>query len=172
MPAERENVGTAFKKAVLIQSLRLIEPTTTLRSSAMSDPYAVTIEEPADDEPNHALRKCRILVGLLIYIAVLGFVSVNEDVNAPVRGIDILMGLPELLLAILWCRTDAAERDHRIGVLTNVCLVMFLLAGLPLYLFQSRGFRALQSLGWLLLFVLTMAAAATAGALVRFFTSA
>jgi len=141
---------------------QIVEWTVAMSLSEFDQP------EASDDvfvsEPNFSVRKRKILICLLIYSAVLGIISALQDDESTDRAVDFQLGLPGLILGIYWCRTDAAERDHGIGTFTSGLLVLFFLAGLPLYLFQTRGLRAFQSLGWLLLFLALMFASMIAGA--------
>lgn len=132
----------------------------------MSNPYVSTAEDDLPEQPEYTFRKRRILILLLVYMGFLGAVTAIEDEESADRLADLVIGLPVLIFTIWWCRTDAEERDYRIGVLTNVCLVLFLAFGVPLYLFQTRGLRGIVSIGWLCLYVLAIIAAFVAGAMV------
>ena len=93
---------------------------------------------------NYAARKRGIVMLLLAYSAVLGGIIwflPEED-----TALDFIVGLPLLILGIAWCFTDAAQRDHRIGRLMGLLLVLLFVVGLPIYLFQTRGFGAFKSL--------------------------
>jgi len=112
--------------------------------------------EDAENERcvDYAVKKRRILMLLLAYSAILGVISVflvEED-----RVLDFIVGLPLLILAISWCFTDAAERDHRIGRVMRLLLILLFILGLPIYLLQTRGIRAFKTFGLTVLLVAAM----------------
>jgi hypothetical protein len=93
---------------------------------------------------HYAARKCGIVMLLLAYSAALGvIVWFLPEEDTP---LDFVVGLPLLILGIAWCFTDAAQRDHRIGRLMGLLLVLLFVVGLPIYLFQTRGSGAFKSL--------------------------
>ncbi len=103
---------------------------------------------------DYAAKKRRILIILLAYSAILGVVSCflpEED-----RALDFVVGLPLLILGVSWCFTDAIEREHRIGRVTRLLLILLFIVGFPIYLLQTRGFRGFKSLGLTLLLVAAM----------------
>ena len=136
----------------------------------MSEPYRAPEQELADDMPDLAAKKRRILIWLLAYMGVLGLVSGFQGEESD-KVMDLALGLPVLILSILWCYTDADERDYEMGLLTKVLLIFLLFVGLPLYLLQTRRAGVLRSLAWLFLYVLALLAAAMVGALPGVFLS-
>ena len=93
---------------------------------------------------DHASNKRRIIVLLLAYSAVLGVLSCFlPEEDSPV---DLAVGLPLLILGIMWCSVDAAERNHRTGILIRFALVLLFLVGFPIYLVQTRGIGAFKAL--------------------------
>lgn len=121
----------------------------------MNDEMLETIEDVESDQPvNHAWRKRRIVLLLLIYSAFLGIIMcfVPEESTS----LDFLIGLPFLILGIAWCFIDASERDHRIGRLTKLALVLFFVVGLPIYLFQTRVLGAFKTFALILLLIAAM----------------
>ncbi|APZ91714.1 hypothetical protein [Fuerstiella marisgermanici] len=136
----------------------------------LSDSVDESGDEPSSNEPAgetdlHA-QKRRILIWLLVWSAIMGVVAMFEDETQADPVVDLLLGLPFVILGIYWCRTDAAERGHYIGVPMSACLVLMFVLGLPIYLFQTRGLKGILSLGWLLLYLIAMAASLIAGAVV------
>ncbi|MEZ6128815.1 MAG: hypothetical protein R3C59_09045 [Planctomycetaceae bacterium] len=116
-----------------------------------------SVDDPnCDPAVQYAPKKRRILVLLLAYSAILGFISCflpEED-----SPLDFIVSLPLLILAISWCFTDAAERDHRIGRFTKFLLIFLFIVGMPIYLFQTRGIGALKAFGLAMLVVGAMCA--------------
>ncbi len=70
----------------------------------------------------------------------------------------LTVGLPMLILAIIWCYADAEVRDYRIGKITRLGLVMFFIIAFLIYVFRTRGLRGFKTLGLTALFVAAMAA--------------
>lgn len=99
-----------------------------------------------DSATHYSQKKRRILVLLLVYSAVLGIVGCflpEED-----KSLNFIVSLPWLILAVSWCFADAAERDHRIGLITKSLLIFMLIVGLPIYLFQTRGLGGFKSVAF------------------------
>ncbi len=124
----------------------------------MSDPYKAAIETNEDSQSDPAIqygrRKFRIVVLLLAYSVICGILSCflpEED-----TPLDFIVGLPFLILGVSWCFTDAAERDHRIGMLTKLLLIFFFIFGFPIYLLQTRGLGAFKTLAFSILLVVAM----------------
>ena len=103
---------------------------------------------------DHSAQKFRIVVLLLAYSGVLGIMVCFLPEEA--GPLDLIAGFPLLVLGISWCYTDAAERDHRLGRCTRLLLILLFIVGLPVYLFQSRGIRAIKTLAHLIVLVGTM----------------
>ena len=109
----------------------------------MNDEMLETIEDVESDQPvNHAWRKRRIVLLLLIYSAFLGIIMcfVPEESTS----LDFLIGLPFLILGIAWCFIDASERDHRIGRLTKLALVLFFVV-IPQFIFLLQPLTSFYS---------------------------
>ncbi len=121
-------------------------------------------DELAEGGAKLRAKKRRILIWLLVWAAVIGIATWFEDETQADPLLDFVMGLPFVVLGIYWCRTDAVERDHYIGVPMSACLILCFALGLPLYLFQTRGLKAFISVGWLLMFLAAMCASLFAGA--------
>ena len=104
-----------------------------------------SVENTESEQPIvYAAKKRRVVMLLLVYSAILGilFCFLPEE-DTP---IDFIVTLPLLILAISWCFTDAAERDHRIGPRMRLLLILLFIVGLPIYLFQTRGIGAIKTL--------------------------
>ncbi len=124
----------------------------------MNDNEELDSVEDAKSEPSvdYAAKKRRVVMLLLAYSAILGIISCflpEED-----TPLDFIVGLPLLILGISWCFTDAAERDHRIGRLTKLLLILLFIVGLPIYLFQTRGIGAIKTLALAMVLVGAMCA--------------
>lgn len=122
-------------------------------------------DEAASPSVGYAGKKRLIVLLLLVYAAVLGGISVfltpSDD-----RPIDIMLGLPALTLVIWWCYTDANERDHRMGRITMLLLVLIFAVGFPLYLFETRGWGAFRAMVYSFLIAGGMMVCTIAGAVV------
>jgi len=57
-----------------------------------------------------------------------------------------VVGLPILILAIVWCQADADERGRRISKPMKVCPVLFFMPAFPIYIFQTRGLSGFKTL--------------------------
>lgn len=111
---------------------------------------------------DYSYAKRRILIWLLIYSALLGVLSVflpQEDTM-----LSFLVGCPLLILAVVWCHTDADERGHTIGRLMNFGLVFFFVLVFPIYIIRTRGMDGITTLFLTALFVAAMAACMFAAA--------
>jgi hypothetical protein len=119
----------------------------------LSDEELETIEDP-EGKPSfdYAGKKRHIVLLLLAYSAICGIVAcfLPEKVST---ALQFIVSLPFLLLGVSWCFTDAAERDHRIGLLTRILLIVVFVVGLPIYLLQTRGISAIKTLALTLLLV-------------------
>lgn len=116
----------------------------------MSDgPLAETNDNvPAERGPDHfSIRKRRLVLLMFVYAAFLGvmytFVPGEDD-----REMDLLLGLPLLVLVVSWCFADAGQRGFRMGRLMKVLLALAFLLAFPLYAFRTRGIRGLILLLW------------------------
>ncbi len=131
------------------------------------NPYLVQSEDDesvVDDGADYEARKSTILIMILAYMVVLGFIGAFEDPNASSGVSDFLFGLPILVLVISWAKTDAAQRDEYLSRLTVLGLIFVTIAAIPIYLFSTRGWGGFKSVGWLCLYVLALAAASVTGA--------
>jgi len=132
-------------------------PVRNHKAPTMSDnSIELNAANPEADAVDYAARKRRIVWMLLIYSAGVGAISLflpEED-----RQTDFLLGLPYLIFGVSWCFADARERNHRIGKLMQLVLVLFFVIGFPIYLFQTRGLRGFQTLAAALLLVIVMIA--------------
>ncbi|MFN8857208.1 MAG: hypothetical protein ACK50P_16700 [Planctomycetaceae bacterium] len=90
-------------------------------------------------------RRKRWLVAMLfVASALLGIAGCFIDEEDSV--LELLLGLPLLVLSIAWCFADARERGHRLGRVMRLLLVLSFALALPIYLFQSRGWRGIITL--------------------------
>ena len=122
----------------------------------MDDNDEFNAREDFDDEQDvdYVTKKQRIIRLLLGYSAIAGVIILllpDDD-----RVLNFLMNLPIVIFGVSWCYNDAAERDHRIGVVTRFLLVLLIVVGLPIYLLQTRGFGGFKAIGLLLLLVAAM----------------
>ncbi len=113
-------------------------------------------------------REKRYFIKLLLaYAAVLGIVSafIFEDDTS----LDVPLSLPIIILGVAWCFADAAQREHYMGRLMSLFLVLFFLLALPIYLFRTRGLGAFKTLGLTALLVMAMLAIMIASGLATIF---
>lgn len=114
----------------------------------MNDDEELDTVEESESEPSgdYAAKKRRIAMLLIAYSAIMGilicFISENNKL------LEFIVGLPVLILGISWCFTDAAQRNHRIGSLGKLLLILLFIVGLPIYLFQTRGIGAIKPLAF------------------------
>ena len=125
--------------------------------------------EEGEDAPSvdYARKKRRVKMLLLGYSAIFGVINCSLPENDSV--LDIIVGLPLLILMISWCFTDGAERDHRIGRTMRLLLILLFIVGFPIYLLQTRGFGGFKTLGLTLLFVAAMIACMWTAGLITLF---
>lgn len=114
-----------------------------------------------------AITKRRILVGSLVYAAIVGLLVDALPEDAPV--VDFFVGLPLLILAVAWCLTDADERDHRIGSVMRVALVFLFVLAFPLYVFQTRGLWGIKTLALAGLWIVAIGVCFVAAGLLTLF---
>lgn len=100
------------------------------------------------------MKKRRIIILLIAYSAILGVIDCFRMEGD--KGLDLVLSLPALILAITWCYWDASERGHRIGRMTKLTLILMFMVGFPIYLFQTRGWGAFKALGMTLLLFVAM----------------
>jgi hypothetical protein len=126
----------------------------------MSNDEELDSVEDAESEPavDYAAKKRRIVMLLVAYSAIFGIISCFLPDETTL--LDFIAGLPFLILGIMWCATDATERNHRIGQLMMLLLVLLFIVGMPIYLFQTRGLGAIKTIALAMVLVGTMFACA------------
>lgn len=125
------------------------------------------IDYPGNGPTNYGLKKRRIVLMLLAYAAIFGvIVCILPEDN---RALDIVVGLPFVILSVWWVFIDAEERDHRIGGLMRLVLIFAFAIGLPIYLLQTRGIRGVQTIAVAALLFAAMIACMFATAFVTSF---
>jgi len=122
----------------------------------MSDNVEIDSGEDPKSNPRHdfGFRKRMIVLLLLGYSALLGVIVCFLPTDDTQLG--AITSLPLLVLGIMWCSSDAAERHHRIGRFTMVLLIFLFVVGLPIYLFQSRGIAAFKPIAFVILLAAAM----------------
>lgn len=116
---------------------------------------------------DYAVKKRRIVLALLAYSAIVGVMACFLPEDTP--PLDFIVGLPFVLLGNLWCYIDAGQREDRIGRLMKWALVLIFVVGFPVYVFQTRGIRGLQTIVLALLLVVAMVVCMYATACVTLF---
>jgi hypothetical protein len=131
-----QEAGIVWKRA--IEEQRLLDASRGISAHAAED-------DAADAADIAYVRKKRDTLLLLVgYSGVLGVLSLFLPEENPI--LDLIVGLPILILAITWCYVDARQRGHVIGKPMRIALVLVLVIALPVYLFQTRGLGAFKSL--------------------------
>ncbi len=116
----------------------------------------------SDSSNDYAARKRHIVLGLLAYSAVLGVIACFlPEENSPR---DFFLSLPLLVLGIMWCLADAAERGHQIGRVMQISLVLVFIVALLIYLFQTRGLGAFKTIALAMVLAAAMLACLCAAA--------
>ncbi len=113
-------------------------------------------EDPANQPSINIIQKKRIIIMLLlIYSVILGvllcFLPENLD-----NLLAFVIGLPLLILGVIWCYFDASNLGYRIGGFTKFLLIFAFILGLPVFFFQTRGLGAFKALGYTLLLSITI----------------
>ncbi|MGD9636840.1 MAG: hypothetical protein AB7G28_16455 [Pirellulales bacterium] len=109
---------------------------------------------PEAEVDDYATKKLRAVWMLLGYSAILGVIECFlPEENSP---IDVVLGVPALVLAIWWCFLDADERGDRIGGVLKWILILFFYVGFPIYVFRSRSVRGFVTLAHAFLLVCGM----------------
>src|SRR5262245_16305665 len=107
------------------------------REGPVAVDWTAAVAEAPDRGAGSSGTPRRILLALFGYAALLGvLLYFLPEEESPM---DLLLGVPLLVLSIAWCYADAAERGFRIGGPTRALLVGLFAIGFPLYVFQSRG---------------------------------
>ena len=71
--------------------------------------------------------------------------------------LNYVVGLPLLFLAVVWCHTDADEREHRMGRMMFFSLLLVFVLAFPIYVIHTRGLHGLKTLLLAAIFVAAMA---------------
>jgi hypothetical protein len=125
--------------------------------------------DDAESEPSvdYAAQKRRIVMLLLGYSTLLGIISCFlPEAKTP---LDFLVGLPLLILGIMWCTADATQRNHRIGRVMKWLLILLFIVGMPIYLFQTRGLGGIKAIAVAMVLVAAMYFCAFATAFVTLY---
>lgn len=116
-------------------------------------PADPTIKRPGHETPLTAKRKI-----LLIYIPLVAFASMMSGVvfgqNQAAGLAQLLFGIVINVLALLWVKIDADEREYALSRLFPFAVVLFSIFAVIYYLFRSRGLnRGLISTGLLISYI-------------------
>lgn len=108
---------------------------------------------PSDIAMKCRQRKKRILLWLIILSALSGGIGAFIPENSEMGALsNLALGLPTLLLAIMWCHFDALERNTFLSVGMRIFLFFLYVIAFPVYLFNTRGKDAFKTFGLSLLF--------------------
>lgn len=110
----------------------------------------------------NAVTKQRILTYLVTYAFLL--VVLSRLLPAGDRVVDYVVGLPVLILAVVWCHFDAKGRGLVLRPLMKFCLIFLFVIAFPIYVFQTQGVRGFKTLNFTAISI-----AAGAALLLRYF---
>jgi hypothetical protein len=113
-------------------------------SESGATPDSSDAMDSADPVVDYSYEKRRLLKLLLGYSALYGVITVFLGQEHTM--LDFFVGCPLLILAVIWCHTDAYERDHRIGKMMKFGLIFYFVLAFPIYIFQTRGLRGIETL--------------------------
>jgi hypothetical protein len=110
---------------------------------------------------------------LWLVLLMFGFATLSGVIQCFVDESDstteLLVSLPLLILGIAWCFLDAKQRNHRIGRVMKLLMVLLFGLALPIYLIQSRGRRGIVTFLQVLGVVIGLGLVAEASAWVTLF---
>jgi hypothetical protein len=108
---------------------------------------------------NHEQKKRRTLLMLLGYSALHGFLVPIEIMYNPEGKANLLyivLQIPFIVLILMWCVVDADQRNHNIGKMMKIGLILLGVVAFPIYIFQTRGIAGFKSLFLAILFLAAM----------------
>ena len=119
--------------------------------------------ESSKIQSNQTKNKQFAILGALLVFTLSNFAFVWFENNAslePIISIASVIGLGFCIL--LWCKLDSIERNQSLSAVFRVCLVLFGIFALVVYLFKTRGFKGgLIAFGYFLIIVIGFAIVST-----------
>ena len=116
-------------------------------NSSISDqnPYEAGTYE-ASTEANRVApwRAMKPLVAMIPFAIGYGIISAIFPVRGPM--VEAILSIPFIVLLIIWCNQDAAQKGFAIGSFTRLGLIFAFVITLPVYLIRTRGIRAVLSI--------------------------
>ncbi len=110
-------------------------------------------------------RKVYCLLGMLAWFFAAGALDPFVSEYAP---FSFLLSLLGIMLILLWCHYDAAQRCYRIKLPLSILIFAIALVGVPLYFVITRRWRAVISLALTILFAVLCGLAAGLGTLTTY----
>jgi hypothetical protein len=119
--------------------------------------YEFTPADPTIKRPGHETRLTDKQKILFIYVPVVWFANVMFGIvfaDSQALGIvTLILAIMLNVLALLWARIDADERQYELSPFFTLAVVVFGIFAIVYYLFRSRGASGgLISTGWLILY--------------------
>lgn len=123
--------------------------------------YEFTPADPTIKRPGHAGPPTEKRKILFLYIPLVGFASVMLGILAGENGIaavaNVALGIVLNVLALMWAKIDAAERQYELSRYFTMAVVIFGVFAIVYYLFRSRGSSGgLISTGWMVLYAVAI----------------
>jgi hypothetical protein len=120
--------------------------------------YEFTPADPTIKRPGHETRLTDKQKILFIYIPLVAFASMMTGIvyreEQAVGLANLILGIVLNVLALLWARIDADERQYELSIFFTLAVVLFGIFAIIYYLFRSRGASGgLISTGWMILYM-------------------
>lgn len=108
----------------------------------MSEPVSVpavaeAVETSDVVRPNHARQKRQVMGLAMAWAAISGVIA--PFLFPQERIVELLLGVPYVVLVLKWCLIDAAQRGQQLGRVMRFALILLTLFALAVYLLRSRG---------------------------------
>jgi hypothetical protein len=125
---------------------------------------------PQSVEKNRFLDGKRRIVLIYIPLVATATIIVGMFLGARSRYVlllDIASGIGMNILALAWCKIDAKNRNYQLSKHFPLFVVLLGIFTLIYYLLRSRGIgRGLISIGWLVVYIVTVFVALTVAVLI------
>lgn len=127
----------------------------------MSEPVSVpAVAEAVDSSdvvrPDYARQKRQVMGLALVWAAISGVIA--PFLFPQERIVELLLGVPYVVLVLKWCLIDAAQRGQQLGRVMRFALILLTLFALAVYLLRSRGIAGILAVIQTLLFLVLVIA--------------